>query len=559
MIIGSLIRRILTIPGKLICGSMCQKREKGSASYRSKNDLNKNIWKLFISTAGPVAALRMDDGQRTRTDGAMLMDQLMAADTGPGGTGYGTATIKFGFDSGFSIGARRRGFRFYHHLQMLDNASITTMPLDSAETMGSSSPADREPREPSVTGSPSQQSQRDVESDSERPLPFEGAPYGIGVVHMYAVYIIELVCEKATGWRMSKSKADGKQGECNIPLKYRAELEALAAQIVRAWSNRVKLPFSLVEVHDALKSAGSAPRDQLLREKFAAGYPRTASGSFPLVDQPTVFLDSEDLVVAWSDPPMKVALFHAVEEYGEGVLEMGGETWRADRETFAKPEKCVVSPGAANFSPCWYPQGRNRKNCLPGPSATLKTPQGRKMLRAVKSTLAIIGALFAVIHPESYNQQMQAFVRMHNDLEKHTAESKLTKDLMELWCSPFNAFAMICNRETESHRDNRGGAYCLDILGTFGTYLGGRLEVPLLGRRFVYNPGTAFSLPGYLFEHAASKTTGERICLANFIRPAVGKGVLGDEWKDILPPKAESLMRAIGLKRPQVDDKDIWV
>ena len=88
----------------------------------------------------------------------------------------------------------------------------------------------------------------------------------------------------------------------------------------------------------------------------------------------------------------------------------------------------------------------------------------------------------------------------------------------------------------------------LDLLATFGRYTQGRLEVPLLGARFVYNPSTALLFPGYLLEHGASSAEGERICMASFIRPNVGYGVL-PQYEEILLPKVKELADALGIQR----------
>ncbi|KAJ3547378.1 hypothetical protein NMY22_g1669 [Coprinellus aureogranulatus] len=367
----------------------------------------------------------------------------------------------------------------------------------------------------------------------------------------------------ASGMKMNVDDTDGHYGNFSIPVLFRGELETLTTQVVKAWDNRVKLEFSLIEVSQALRSSGSKVRDQHLREQFASAYPRTADGSFPIEDEPTVFLDRNDLVVAWYIPgafscERSLVLMRAVERYGESVLTLGGDKWRVNQDSFATREKCVVPPGNANFSICWYSQGHGPYTSLPRPSANLKTPDGQALLGCIKANLILMGVLLSVIHPDYYNQQMDMFIEIFRHPEDHTADPELMRKLSREWYSPFDAFALISNRETELHRDNRGGMFCLDLLGTFGRYTGGRLEVPLLGRRFLYNPGTAFAMPGYLFEHGASRVDGERICVANFFRPTVCQGVFGEEWKDIHPPSAKSLKEAWGLRRPDVDVRHIW-
>lgn len=89
----------------------------------------------------------------------------------------------------------------------------------------------------------------------------------------------------------------------------------------------------------------------------------------------------------------------------------------------------------------------------------------------------------------------------------------------------------------------------LDLLATFGRYSMGRLEVPLLGSRFIYNPCTAVIFPGYLLEHGACRTDGERVCMANFFRPNVGYGVL-PHYREISPPRVDALADAHALHIP---------
>ncbi|KAJ3547379.1 hypothetical protein NMY22_g1668 [Coprinellus aureogranulatus] len=197
-------------------------------------------------------------------------------------------------------------------------------------------------------------------------------------------------------------------------------------------------------------------------------------------------------------------------------------------------------------------------NPLPRPSVTLKEDAGRQVLRRLKTSLSLIGSLLGVLHPEFYNQQMEVYEQMNDHPERHTAEPELTQSLLDDWYTPFDGFALVANHEGESERHSNGGLFCMDILGAFGSYRGGRLEVPLLGRRFVYNPGTAFALPGSLFEHGASRVDGERICLTSFMKPAVGRGILGDRWQDILPPTADFLSTAFFFKLPEVESNDIW-
>jgi hypothetical protein len=170
----------------------------------------------------------------------------------------------------------------------------------------------------------------------------------------------------------------------------------------------------------------------------------------------------------------------------------------------------------------------------------------------------LIGALLAIVHPDLFDIQMQV-------LEAVAREDFICKDralMMQAfhhWTTPFSGFAIIANRETPMHRDLQGGKTLMDILSVFGEYTQGRLDVPLLHRRFMYNPGTAFVLPGGAFEHGASQTDGERICIASFLRPNVGYGALTGEYKELGPPSRNMFADTFGMidSEPK-SGGDIW-
>lgn len=196
---------------------------------------------------------------------------------------------------------------------------------------------------------------------------------------------------------------------------------------------------------------------------------------------------------------------------------------------------------------------------LPSPSASLTetTGGGAKFLASETDTIALIGVLLALAHPELYRMQMDVMRELH-DGKLQVDNREHMQRLFEHWSTPFTAFALTANRETEYHRNTQGGQSLMDIFAVFGRYSGGRLEVPLLGSRFVYNPGTAFILPAHLFEHGASRTIGERISLSSFFRPNVGRAVLPRRYEEVAPPTLETLANHHGLERAPYIGRDIW-
>jgi hypothetical protein len=164
--------------------------------------------------------------------------------------------------------------------------------------------------------------------------------------------------------------------------------------------------------------------------------------------------------------------------------------------------------------------------------------------------------VLALIHPELFDVQFRVMEQLASgDVEVSGMEHM--KALFEHWSTPFNGVTVIANHETALHRDMKGGRALLDLVSAFGNYTSGRFEVPLLGARFFYNPGTLIALPGYVFEHGASKTNGERICLVSFIRPNVGEAALGVYAEPSLPT-LKDLHFYHELDLAEVPHGDIW-
>lgn len=176
-------------------------------------------------------------------------------------------------------------------------------------------------------------------------------------------------------------------------------------------------------------------------------------------------------------------------------------------------------------------------------------------------TNVLIGTLLSLVHPELFDMQYKVLLEVYRKLHSQqcpVSDPELTEKIFEYWSTPFSGFAVIANRETPFHRDTKGGRTMLDILSVFGEYSGGRLEIPLLNARFVYDPRTAFVLPGYLMQHGASRTNGERVCIASYMRPLVGEGVLKGGYEALGPPSADELMESFGLLRAEDPGLNIW-
>jgi hypothetical protein len=65
--------------------------------------------------------------------------------------------------------------------------------------------------------------------------------------------------------------------------------------------------------------------------------------------------------------------------------------------------------------------------------------------------------------------------------------------------------------------------------------------------------------PGYAFEHGASKTDGERFCLASYIRPKLAQAAFPNaSYEEPSLPNVQDLATYHGLALPEVISRNIW-
>jgi hypothetical protein len=178
----------------------------------------------------------------------------------------------------------------------------------------------------------------------------------------------------------------------------------------------------------------------------------------------------------------------------------------------------TTSPGTVSFSPCWF----NLAHRLSVSTSLRGWPgkPGVRYLQEDRDSLCILGAAFSLIHPIAAKRGLEIMEGITNGTVKNQATNSLDQARL-LWSSPFTAFSVISNRETELHRDGKGFAPSYDLLATVGNYTGGRFEVPGIGLRFRYDPGTMMGLCGKALEHAVAEVDGDRFCVVQFFHRKV--------------------------------------
>lgn len=134
---------------------------------------------------------------------------------------------------------------------------------------------------------------------------------------------------------------------------------------------------------------------------------------------------------------------------------------------------------------------------------------------------ALVGGILSIIHPELYQVGIEALKKL-NAGHAHVVKGERLPEILRYWSSPFSVISVISNRETPFHGDNGSAHPWFDILVPLGKYENGRIELPGLGMRFRYNPGTVFGLLGRVLQHGAT-CPGDRVCVAYYMREQVVK------------------------------------
>lgn len=153
-------------------------------------------------------------------------------------------------------------------------------------------------------------------------------------------------------------------------------------------------------------------------------------------------------------------------------------------------------------------------------SAELRKQPGLTWISQMKESSALLGAVIGVIHPQMYMAGKEAINRLW-DGTVTVDKSETLEEILRSWSTPFNALSVINNRETPLHRDNGGCHAWFDLLATVGEYKGARMNLPGLGLRLGYEPGTVVAFSGRLLQHGVSRVTGERACIAYYMREMV--------------------------------------
>jgi hypothetical protein len=96
-------------------------------------------------------------------------------------------------------------------------------------------------------------------------------------------------------------------------------------------------------------------------------------------------------------------------------------------------------------------------------------------------------------------------------------------DNVKLWPSFFSGIEVISNRRTPFHKDIQSAYPTYDLLVSAGRHEESWFELPEVGAKLQYKPGTITALCGKALRHGVREWTEgtQRLCFAHFIRDKV--------------------------------------
>ena len=138
----------------------------------------------------------------------------------------------------------------------------------------------------------------------------------------------------------------------------------------------------------------------------------------------------------------------------------------------------------------------------------------------MQETSAMVGGILAVVHPELYKIGRDAILALSKQPHPVSTAEHIEPVLKE-WTSPFSAISVMANRACPFHRDVHGRNPWYDILLTVGEYENGRLDIPGIGIRLLYDSGTIVPIAGKVVRHGVPTCAGERLSIAYYMRDNV--------------------------------------
>ncbi|KIM51973.1 hypothetical protein SCLCIDRAFT_142184, partial [Scleroderma citrinum Foug A] len=188
-----------------------------------------------------------------------------------------------------------------------------------------------------------------------------------------------------------------------------------------------------------------------------------------------------------------------------------GQNWWTKPDYF-KPESLA---GCLEFAPAIHQLGHSAWTDTPSVSAALKTKSGQTWASQMTFPSAMLSAALSIMHLPLYNAGLHGMEVLSSWAEQN---DKGMDDTLDIWSTVYTNISMITNWGTPLHRDPHSQSNWYDILVSVGEYKDCYLNIPTLGLKLEYSPGTIVAFSGCLLRHGVNKVDGHRCCFAYYMR-----------------------------------------
>jgi hypothetical protein len=146
-------------------------------------------------------------------------------------------------------------------------------------------------------------------------------------------------------------------------------------------------------------------------------------------------------------------------------------------------------------------------------------------MAASTEAINLLNQAAQLVHPELHRIGLAGLEQLRKEPE--------TASLASEWPSVFTGCAVVANRLTRPHRDHKAEQAWYDMLVSLGSFKSATLQLPELGLKLDYRPGTVVAFCGNVFTHSVDDWgEGDRLCYAFFMRRGVLSrlGQEGGDW-----------------------------
>ncbi|KAH6911906.1 hypothetical protein BKA70DRAFT_1370411 [Coprinopsis sp. MPI-PUGE-AT-0042] len=300
-----------------------------------------------------------------------------------------------------------------------------------------------------------------------------------------------------------------------VSLELEVECDQIAAVCLSAIRARLSVPWKIEDymAKAGKRQAGNAEREKELSSTFPGIFELDPGGKSKVVDVPLSVADAKGRYLLWYLPSIvsqtrQEKIYNAIEWLSIVKPEVNPLQTDADgnfrtHSGLFYEGKYNLRSGVATYASAWPMQGHPDGPLTPSSSFRDSRQGGLHFTALLSESLAIIGAILAVIHPALFEAGLDAIAELYSG-NIDVGQPALLRKVLEVWGVAIHPPPV--------------SSY--DILYTGGSYTDGRIEVHGVGLRCRYNPGTVVATLGAVFPHGVGPVNGERFCLAHFFREA---------------------------------------